>query len=243
MAELDDRARGARATGAAAGTRSASSKSRSKSPPSSGASTSSAGSSGGEVEDALRQYLDKAGKRVIDLFREWDVDHSGGIDRDEFQVVAAKLANEVGYDFSKRDVNRFFDQLTAQHSDGQQPGVIEYSDLDRVIRHGLGSRDVAIPAADRAGAVGEIELGAHNHIGIRRASKDGVRKEGAAKLTGNSGTKLARRASLMHQLSDVMRKGHFRARDLFRDWASENSSQLTKAEFGCAMEAMGFQVT
>jgi hypothetical protein len=48
---------------------------------------------------ALRDALSRSSSRVIDLFRKWDVDDSGTVDKREFR----KAIKSMGFDFFSQD--------------------------------------------------------------------------------------------------------------------------------------------
>ena len=62
------------------------------------------------VAEQLRDALSKAAVRVIDLFREWDDDGNGAIDKKEFR----KAMPALGFSASKDEVDGLFDEWDAQ---------------------------------------------------------------------------------------------------------------------------------
>ena len=72
---------------------------------------------GGSIPDQLNVLLGEHSVKLIDLFREWDADGNGAIDKKEFRQAVAAL----GYDVPKKDVNAAFDML-----DDTGDGFIEY---------------------------------------------------------------------------------------------------------------------
>ena len=64
----------------------------------------------------------------MDLFRAWDADGSGQIDKDEFGVVLYSL----GFKCSIRDVKKVFDTLDKDGS-----GEIDYKEMNRALKMGL----------------------------------------------------------------------------------------------------------
>ncbi len=102
------------------------------------------------VQQQLRAILSANAVRVIDLFRDWDDDQSGNISRKEFRRAIAALGYEAGAD----DINGTFDDLDADGS-----GTIEYEELNAQLRRGA---DMQLSGSLRAGAAGDIVLGARN---------------------------------------------------------------------------------
>ena len=62
--------------------------------------------------------------RVIDLFREWDHDRNGGIDKKEMRRGLAAL----GYGFPKKEVDALFDSINEAGD-----GFIDFEDLKRAL--------------------------------------------------------------------------------------------------------------
>ena len=77
-------------------------------------------SSGVSIADQVNNILAEHSVKLIDLFREWDEDGNGAIDKKEFRKAVAAL----GYDAPKREVNKAFDAL-----DDSGDGFIEYGEL------------------------------------------------------------------------------------------------------------------
>ena len=59
------------------------------------------------VVEQLREILTTNAVRIIDLFRDWDDDGNGMIDKKEFRKAIAAL----GYTAPKSDVNAIFDSM------------------------------------------------------------------------------------------------------------------------------------
>jgi len=100
------------------------------------------------VVEQLREILTTNAVRIIDLFRDWDDDGNGMIDKKEFRKAIAAL----GYTAPKSDVNAIFDSM-----DKDKSGQIEYNELNKALRSG---GNVELAPELRAGAVGPIETGA-----------------------------------------------------------------------------------
>ena len=79
----------------------------------------------------MRDALARSSSRVIDLFRQWDEDASGAIDKDEFRR-AVKL---MGFDFlaSDTEIDMVFNSLDVDSS-----GMLEYKELNKQLRIGAG---------------------------------------------------------------------------------------------------------
>ena len=76
------------------------------------------------IDEQLWNMLQKNLLRVVDLFRQWDEDGSGEIDRDEFAEAIVAL----GYEAPREDVDRLFDRF-----DRDASGTLSYRELQRAI--------------------------------------------------------------------------------------------------------------
>merc|ERR1711871_1493670 len=76
--------------------------------------------SGTSVQEQLRNILTEHSVKLIDLFREWDDDGNGGVDKKEFRQAIAAL----GYDAPKSQIDALFESL-----DDDKTGFIEFHEL------------------------------------------------------------------------------------------------------------------
>ena len=113
-----------------------------------------------QIRDALTKNL----VRVIDLFREWDDDQTGTVDKKEFRKAMPMLGLKV----SKAAIDHLFDSW-----DPDKSGVLTIDELQKLLRRGT---TVELDAALQPGAAGEIELQVDQNIALR---KGGVDKGGA----------------------------------------------------------------
>ena len=79
---------------------------------------------------SLRDALKRSKGRAIDLFRVWDEDDSGYIDKAEF----GKAIVALGFVAGREDINKVFDMLDEDGS-----GQIEYKELNTILKKGSGS--------------------------------------------------------------------------------------------------------
>ena len=110
------------------------------------------------VQEQLRELLTKNAVRVIDLFREWDEDGSGTVDKKEFR----KALQALGVKADKEELNTLFDTL-----DTDKGGTLEYGEINKALRRG---GTVALDPSLQAGAV-SIELKAKNKASSRSPQK------------------------------------------------------------------------
>ena len=62
--------------------------------------------SGEQIQQRMREGLQKSWKRIIDLFRSWDSDGDGQVSRAEFH----KAMPALGLDVPKKDIDELFNQ-------------------------------------------------------------------------------------------------------------------------------------
>ena len=82
---------------------------------------------GADVAQQLRDVLSENAVRVIDLFREWDEDGSGYVDKREFRKAMPLLGLEV----PRRDIDDLFDEWDPDGS-----GMLELKELTKRLRRG-----------------------------------------------------------------------------------------------------------
>ena len=76
---------------------------------------------------SLRDALARSSERVCDLFKKWDEDNSGKIDKREFtRAIRALLGIS---DMSDADIGGVFDEL-----DDDKSGVLEYKEMNMMLR-------------------------------------------------------------------------------------------------------------
>ena len=80
--------------------------------------------SGKSIQDALRDALTSNASRVMDLFRDWDADGNGTINKKEFR----KAIKALGADVPREEVDKLFDEFDA---DGG--GLLEAKELGRYV--------------------------------------------------------------------------------------------------------------
>jgi Ca2+-binding EF-hand superfamily protein len=86
----------------------------------------------GDVLEQLRDAISANLGRITDLFKEWDVDGNGSVDRAEFELALRTLGLRV----APSDAASLFDSLDVDHS-----GLLDYSELRSRLRgHGAPQR-------------------------------------------------------------------------------------------------------
>ncbi len=166
--------------------------------------------------ERLRSSLAKDRGRVLDLFRRWDCDGNGEIDKREFLQALRAL----GYAQPASTLDAMFD---AFDNDGN--GTIDYGELHAALRQKAMLSNRLMP-----GSRGEIVLKARNKI-ARRGGPSGVGLLGlaAAKHKGELAERLAR----------ALRAALSRVTLLFSEWDSDGDGIVTRAELGRALRSLG----
>ena len=107
----------------------------------------------------LSEILSRNGVRVMNLFREWDEDSSGYVDKKEFRKAMPLLGLEV----SKKEIDALFDSW-----DPDKSGKLEFKELDKILRRG---NTMAIDDKLKAGGAGKIEMDSKARTALRRGTR------------------------------------------------------------------------
>ena len=99
-----------------------------------------------DIQTQLRQALTNSGTRIIDLFRQIDVDGDGTITKKEFRNSLPQL----GLSAPKKEFDILFDSFDPDGS-----GKIDYKELNKLLRRG---NDIKIDPKLMPGAAGAIEV-------------------------------------------------------------------------------------
>ena len=81
-----------------------------------------------QVDEQIRDYLSQRAVRVIELFRQWDDDGTGKIEKKEFRIGM----KELGLNVSKALMNELFDSWYKDKS-----GIITIEELQKLLRRGV----------------------------------------------------------------------------------------------------------
>ena len=177
------------------------------------------------VRFSLRDALYRSSERVIDLFRKWDVDESGEIDKKEFR----KAIRSMGFNFFTDDaeIDMVFDDFDLDKS-----GKLDYKELNQQLR-----LQADIDPNLRPGAAGAILQNARNKSKLRR--RDPAARM-AANVTGSF--QLDDSQPVQEQLRDLLTQNAVRVIDLFREWDEDGDGTVSKKEFRKAMPMLGLQL-
>lgn len=180
------------------------------------------------VIEQLRNALAKYHTRVLDLFKDWDDDGNGMVNKTEFRKALPMLGLKV----DRAVAEELFDSF-----DEDKSGEIDYKELNHHLRAGA---NIELDAALQDGAAGEIVLDAKNAIAVRGALSDTQKLEasklqGVVLVAGDAG-------SVAEQLLKALDKNLMRIIDLFREWDDDDSGTVSKLEFRRALPCLGLRV-
>ena len=177
------------------------------------------------VAEQLRDTLSKHAVRVIDLFREWDDDASGTVDKREFRRAMPLL----GLDVPRAEVDRLFETF-----DPDGTGTITFDELHTLLRRG---NEVELDAKLLAGGAGVIETESANLFALRGGLLG--EKQTSSLLRG---VDLDESKPVAEQLRETLAQHAVRVIDLFREWDKDGDGTVSKREFRKAMPLLGLDV-
>jgi len=177
---------------------------------------------------SLKDALARSSDRVVDLFRAWDEDASGTVDKKEF----FKAIRVLGFDIEQSDSDAVFEALDEDGS-----GSLEYKELNAMLRKGLGS-DATKANLKRAPKQADRSRGAKltakatnvNYVASRAAALPPM-----VKLDSSTGK------SLQQQLQEILSEHKVKLIDLFREWDDDGNGALDKKELRAAVAALGYE--
>ena len=178
---------------------------------------------------SLRDALTRSSQRVVDLFRAWDEDRSGTVDKGEFH----KAIRALGFDVEQADSDAVFDSL-----DDDKSGFLEYKELNTMLRKGEGAEKVKAKLKraekfrrdDGPGAKLTSKNLNKNYAGPRiPVLPDTVKLE----VDGDK--------TIQEQLRDIIAQHQVKLIDLFREWDDDGNGALDKKEMRQAIAALGYE--
>ena len=105
------------------------------------------------IENTLARALKANAVRVMDLFRDWDVDNSGSISKAEFR----KAMQNLGVEGTRKDHDELFDKWDADNS-----GELDYNEINKAIRKAqtsLSKDDLLDPDSVRFSVINSTLIG------------------------------------------------------------------------------------
>ena len=180
------------------------------------------------IRFSLRDALARSSTRVIDLFRQWDEDGSGEIEKKEFR----QAIKSMGFDFiaNDKEIDMIFHEFDTDGS-----GKVDYKELNKHLRQGAGSK---IDPLLYAGAAGEIDTKSENRHKLRRRAP-GEKLKGTFLLKGSIDP--TSDVPVQEQLRGLLTANAVRVIDLLREWDEDGNGLVDKKEFRKAVAAFGFE--
>eukprot|EP00928_Gymnodinium_smaydae_P083223 TRINITY_DN6646_c0_g3_i1.p1 TRINITY_DN6646_c0_g3~~TRINITY_DN6646_c0_g3_i1.p1 ORF type:complete len:2452 (-),score=696.63 TRINITY_DN6646_c0_g3_i1:107-7033(-) len=166
------------------------------------------------LRERLRQGIQAKRGRVIDTFRDYDIDGSGAIDKSEF--VAMLEALEL--DFTSEDVSALL-----AYFDPDGSGTVEYREFRNALKKDDSHSD--LPAVLRPGAV-PVQVD-------RRGATEHPERQPKKWLQSGS------EASLREQLQAMLNDNKSRVMDFFLKLDKNENGLVDRREFGTAMRQLG----
>ena len=168
--------------------------------------------------EELRDSLVSDAKRIIDLFRAFDINGDGKVTKAEFRAALPML----GFDASNGpNLDLVFDAMDAQ---GKQDGELEYEELERALRR----TDIVLKKELQAGAVA-FDMGVEQAFDLRKTHlpSDGI-------------VKAPLREATVEAMARSIKFNAARVTDLLKSLDINGDGFVTKREFREALPLLGF---
>ena len=183
---------------------------------------------GAKTMDALRQSVSANFSMIMYIFRRWDLDGSGMVDRKEFwQALVGLLGSGC---VTRMQSDELFDELDEDGS-----GEIDYNELHHRLRQGDA---IDLGAEMQPGACGEIRgmRDSKQAISLREAGERQSLLQGLIITLDGEGPDVAA------QLQQALTARYTRVIDLFREWDVDGDMTITQEEFRRALAPLGLDV-
>lgn len=172
-----------------------------------------------DMVDQLRVCLTANLARVIDLFRVWDEDSSGTIEKKEFRGAL----RSIGIKASRTALDLLFDRF-----DSDRSGTIDYHELNKRLR-----RRADLDDKLRVGGAGKLDLKASNKLGIRHEAST------APKTLHGTIFDTTSARPVVQQLIDALQKAKARVSTLFYEWDKSGDGFISRDEMASALQDLG----
>ena len=170
------------------------------------------------VQERIKETLENNAVRIVDLFREWDLNNSGTVSKKEFRKAMPLLGLS---DVDPKEVDALFETL-----DTKGEGAIGHRELSKMIR-----RQTGFVVA--GGADVPLQLSKAPSIALRRdATADGKRKPLMATLFRQLGSD---KELTVERMRDALVAGSIRVLDVFHEWDEDCDGVIGHDEFVNAM--------
>ena len=216
------------------------------------------------IQEQLTAMLVKSAGRVLDLFRQWDVDGDGQVSKKEFR----RAMKVLGFDAPREELDGLFDSF-----DPDGGGTIDYKELNKALRRRVEINPGAKAGAKASAACGSGDVAAVGMAaGVSADSPDILLADGrlhrhdtamwshvntvlAAPAVGRVAVPLqppepvspapvppgvaeAQRQAV-HAIRAKLQAQYLRVIDLFRKWDVNGDGAVSRDEFALAMEHLG----
>ena len=180
------------------------------------------------VPQLLQKLLSTRWERVLSIFKAWDIDGNGSVDREEF----LRGISVLGIPAENEEIDKFF--MTFD-SDGT--GLLDFRHLSSALRkHSLVAQQQIVES-----------INATNQTPLQRPTLLDQALQKTNKMSGVLGQDLLSGVSLtdgevkgvVQTLKEAMRKNHARTIDLFTGWDADGSGEINRDEFAMALEMLG----
>jgi Ca2+-binding EF-hand superfamily protein/predicted esterase len=176
---------------------------------------------------SLKDCLTRASTRLVDLFKKWDEDKSGTVDKNEF----FKAVRALGFPVEQVDTDEVFKSLDIDGS-----GSLEYSELVERLRAGI-AKQLTLRNLKRA--PGKVDRSRTGKLTARAVNMNYVVAHTAAlgetvKLDASGGK------PVVEQLSEILKKNSVALIDLFREWDDDGNGALDRKEWRKGIAALGY---
>jgi len=177
---------------------------------------------------SLRDALQRSATRLIDVFKMWDEDRSGTVDKKEF----FKAIRAVGFKIDKEDSDYVFDSL-----DEDKSGSLEYAELS----HKLASQGASLTKRNLKRQPTQAYHGRDAKVTRKNMNVNYIVAHAAAlpesvQLVPGNGV------TVQEQLRDLLRTNRVTLIDLFREWDDNGDGGLDKKEFRAGVQGLGYIV-
>ena len=180
------------------------------------------------VPQLLQRLLSSRWERVLTIFKAWDIDGNGSVDKEEF----VKGLGVLGIAAEKDEIDRFFATF-----DPDATGLLDFRHLSSALRkHSQDAQEQIVQS-----------INASNQSTLQRPNLISQALQKTNKMSGVLGQDLLSGVSLadgeikgvVKTLKEAMRKNHARTIDLFTGWDADGNGEINRDEFAMALEMLG----
>ena len=181
---------------------------------------------------SLREALTRSSQRVVDLFKQWDEDNSGSVDRREFH----RAIRALGFDVTQAESDDVFDSLDENGS-----GKVEYKELHAMLRASSGSEGTK---ANLARGASRISQGDYSKMGKLTAKNvnQNYRSARVSVLPPTVKIELRQDVSMQEQIVEILKQHSIKLVSLFNEWDDDANGALDKKELRRGIAALGYEV-